>query len=94
MAKARKHMAENSPKKVRSVSDLRLARLEGQVQALRRMVGVTDDWKKMLTLAAAIEGAADQATADLFEKYLESLNGGKELGVDARKALDLVLRRL
>lgn len=27
---------------------MRLARLDGQVQALRRMVGKGDDWKKML----------------------------------------------
>ena len=44
--------------------DPRLARLDGQVHAPRRMVGNGDDWKKMLTLAAAIEGAADQVSAN------------------------------
>jgi DNA-binding FrmR family transcriptional regulator len=71
----------------------RVARLEGQVKALGRMLG-QGDWKKMLVLAAAIEGAADQVTADLFEGYLSSLLGGKEIGTEARKMLDVVLKRL
>ena len=71
----------------------RLARLDGQAQALRRMVGQSDDWKKMLTLAAAIEGAADQVTADLFRGYLDSLTDGGSIGAKAREGLELVLKR-
>jgi DNA-binding FrmR family transcriptional regulator len=71
----------------------RLARMDGQVQALRRMVGNGDDWKKMLTLAAAIEGAADQVSADLFRGYLESLSVDKTVAAKAREGLELILKR-
>jgi DNA-binding FrmR family transcriptional regulator len=73
--------------------DLRLSRLDGQVQALRRMVGNGDEWKKMLTLAAAIEGAANQVTADLFRGYLDFLTDGKTMAKVARDGLELVLKR-
>jgi DNA-binding FrmR family transcriptional regulator len=72
----------------------RLSRLDGQVQALKRMVGQSDDWKKMLTLAAAIEGAADQVTADLYRRYLETLGLDAPTAAKAREGLELVLRRL
>ena len=71
----------------------RLARLEGQIKALREMVGQSEDWEKMLSLSAAIEGAADQVTADLFEALLESQAKGK-INPKVRKALDIVLKRL
>jgi DNA-binding FrmR family transcriptional regulator len=71
----------------------RLSRLDGQVQALSRMVGNGDDWKKMLTLAAAIEGAADQVAADLFRGYLESLAVDETVAAKAREGLELVLKR-
>ena len=77
----------------RTVLDLRLSRLGGQVQALRRMVGNGDDWKKTMTLAAAIEGAADQVSADLFRGYLESLAIDQTVAAKAREGLELVLRR-
>ena len=77
----------------RTALDLRLSRLGGQVQALRRMVGNDDDWKKMLTLAAAIEGAADQVSADLFREYLDSLAVDEIVAAKAREGLDLVLKR-
>lgn len=83
------------PKKkdLRTELDLRLSRLDGQVQALRRMVGKGDDWKKMLTLAAAIEGAADQVSADLFRDYLKSLIIDETTAAKAREGLELVLKR-
>ncbi len=71
----------------------RLARMDGQVQALRRMVCNGDDWKKMLTLAAAIEGAADQVSADLFRGFLESLIVDEPTATKAREGLELVLKR-
>jgi DNA-binding FrmR family transcriptional regulator len=70
----------------------RLARLGGQVEALRKMVEREEGWEKMLELSAAVEGATDQVTADLFEGYMDSL--GSKAGKDARKVLSLVLRRL
>jgi DNA-binding FrmR family transcriptional regulator len=70
----------------------RLARLGGQVTALGKMVDQGEKWEKMLELAAAVEGAADQVTSDLFEGYMDSL--GSKTSKDARKVLALVLRRL
>jgi DNA-binding FrmR family transcriptional regulator len=71
----------------------RLARLNGQITALSRMVDKGEDWVKMLELAAAVEGATDQVTADLFEGYLDSI-GNTAVSKEARKALSLVLKRL
>jgi DNA-binding FrmR family transcriptional regulator len=70
----------------------RLALLRGQVEALGKMVEREEDWEKMLELAAAVEGATDQVTADLFEGYLDSL--GSKASKDARRVLSLVLKRL
>lgn len=70
----------------------RLARLGGQVKALEKMVEGGEGWEKMLELSAAVEGATDQVTADLFEGYLDSL--GSKASKDARKVLSLVLKRL
>ena len=50
MAKTRRPALEND----HSALLIRVARLEGQVAALRRMIGDSTDWSKMLTLAAAI----------------------------------------
>lgn len=72
----------------------RIARLGGQVKALWNMAEKGEDWKKLLTLAAAIEGASDQVTAELFQGYLESLTDGKAIAKEAREGLDLVLKRL
>lgn len=71
---------------------LRLARLAGQVIALGKMVDQDEKWEKMLELSAAVSGAADQVTADLFEGYLDSLGG--KAGKDARKVLNFLLKRL
>lgn len=84
----------------RSVSDQarlkiinRIARLDGQVQALRRMVEKSDDWKKLLILAAAIQGAADQVTVDLYQGHLLTITGDVTLAGKAREGLELVLKR-
>ena len=47
----------------------------------------------MLTLAAAIEGAADQVSADLFRGYLDSLTVDETVAAKAREGLELVLKR-
>ena len=93
MAKNSKRIAISVRTNIQTTIQLRLSRLGGQVQALRRMVGNGDDWKKMLTLAAAIEGAADQVSADLFRGYLESLAIDQTVAAKAREGLELVLRR-
>lgn len=71
----------------------RLARLDGQVRALRRMVETSDDFKKILVLCAAIQGASDQVTADLYRCYLEALTENTAMATRAREGLELVLKR-
>jgi DNA-binding FrmR family transcriptional regulator len=93
MAKSRKRISGNLTGSTQSILDHRLSRLGGQVQALRRMVGNGDDWKKMLTLAASIEGAAVQVSADLFRGYLDSLAVDEIMAAKAREGLELVLKR-
>jgi DNA-binding FrmR family transcriptional regulator len=93
MIKSRNQISDNVTKTHQTILDHRLCRLDGQVQALRRMVGNGDDWKKMLTLAAAIEGAADQVSADLFRGYLDSLAVDETVAAKAREGLELVLKR-
>lgn len=57
------------------------------------MGGKGDDWAKKLTLAAAIEGAADQVSADLLRDYLESPDVDETTVAKAREGLELVLKR-
>ena len=72
----------------------RINRLAGQVKALGSMTASGADWKKLLTLAAAIEGASDSVTAELYQGFLESLTDGKAIAKEAREGLELVLKRL
>lgn len=91
--KIRKQITGNVTRTRQTILDHRLSRLNGQVQALRRMVGNGEEWKKMLMLAAAIEGAANQVSADIFREYLESLEVDKIVAAQAREGLELVLKR-
>ena len=72
----------------------RINRLAGQVKALGVMAEKGEDWKKLLVLAAAIEGASDSVTAELYQGFLESLTDGKSIAKEARDGLELVLKRL
>ena len=72
----------------------RINRLAGQVKALGVMTERGDDWKNLLPLAAAIEGASDSVTAELYQGFLESLTDGKSIAKEARAGLELVLKRL
>jgi DNA-binding FrmR family transcriptional regulator len=72
----------------------RINRLAGQVKALGVMAEKGYDWKKLLILATAIEGASDKVTAELYQGYLESLTDGKSIAKEARVGLELVLKRL
>jgi DNA-binding FrmR family transcriptional regulator len=93
MVKMKKKVTAFTPTNDQARIQLRLSRLEGQVQALRRMVGRGDDWIKLLTLVAAIEGAADRVSADLFQGYLESLTVSETVAKKAREGLELVVKR-
>ena len=72
----------------------RINRLAGQVKALGVMTERGDDWKSLLPLAAAIEGASNSVTTELYQGFLESLTDGKTIAKEARDGLDLVLKRL
>ena len=72
----------------------RINRLAGQVKALGVMAEKGEDWKKLLVLAAAIEGASDSVTAELYQGFLESLTDGKSIAKEALDGLELVLKRL
>ena len=70
------------------------------MKALKRTVEEGDDWDKIFMLAASIEGATDQAIADLFQRYMETVIQGRTLTdeekqrfMDFRRKLNLVLRR-
>jgi DNA-binding FrmR family transcriptional regulator len=54
MAKPRSHTLKNDYSALHN----RVARLEGRVAALGRMIEGSTEWKKMLVLAAAGKGAA------------------------------------
>jgi DNA-binding FrmR family transcriptional regulator len=78
----------------------RINRLQGQIKALARTLEEGDDWDKLFTLAATVEGASDQIIADLFQRYLESVTENRTLTDEEkerfrgfRKKLNLVLRR-
>ena len=58
----------------------RINRLAGQVKALGVMTERGDDWKSLLPLAAAIEGASDSVTAELYQ-------GRYNTGLDLRRRL-------
>lgn len=73
----------------------RIARLDGQVKALRRMAEKSKDWKKLLLLASAIEGAVDGVIIDLFEGYLQAKGKmSKKKGNELRQALKIVLKKV
>jgi DNA-binding FrmR family transcriptional regulator len=71
----------------------RISRLDGQVQGLRRMLEKPGDWKKLMNLSAAIQGAADQVAVDLFREYLVSLTGDEAMAGKAREGLELLVKR-
>jgi DNA-binding FrmR family transcriptional regulator len=69
----------------------RIARLGGQVKALWNMAEGRADWKKLLTLAAAVQGASDEIAAELYQGYLESLADGKSIAGPATGGVGAVI---
>src|SRR5260370_38141578 len=64
--------AANLPTEVRSDLDSRLARIEGHVSAIRRMLSSGDDCDSLLVQASAVRSALNGVLAGLLEAHLES----------------------
>ena len=92
--------AANLPEAVRKDLDSRLARIEGHVSAIRRMLSSGDDCDSLLVQASAVRSALNGVLVGLMEGHLESCvvpcaqSGKNDEAVDRfRQALETVLRR-
>ena len=92
--------AANLPADVRAELDSRLARIEGHVSGIRRMLSAGDDCDSLLVQASAVRSALNGVLVGLMEAHLESCvvpcaKSGKSdeaLG-RFRQALETVLKR-
>ena len=92
--------AANLPEEVRADLDSRLARIEGHVSAIRRMLSAGDDCDSLLVQASAVRSALNGVLVGLMEAHLESCvvpcaqSGRKDEALDRfRQALETVLKR-
>ena len=92
--------AANLPVSVRKDLDTRLARIEGHVAAIRRMLGSGDDCDSLLVQASAVRSALNGVLVALMQGHLESCvipcakAGQHEDAIDRfRQALETVLKR-
>ncbi len=92
--------AANLPADVRADLDSRLARIEGHVAAIRRMMASGEDCDSLLVQASAVRSALNGVLVGLMEAHLESCvvpcaRSGKndEAVVRFRQALETVLKR-
>ena len=92
--------AANLPEAVRGDLDSRLARIEGHVSAIRRMLSSGDDCDSLLVQASAVRSALNGVLVGLMEAHLESCvvpcaQSGKnhEAVGRFRQALETVLKR-
>lgn len=92
--------AANLQPDVRSDLDSRLARIEGHVSAIRRMLSAGDDCDSLLVQASAVRSALNGVLVGLMQGHLESCvvpcaRGGKsDEAIDRfRHALETVLKR-
>ena len=92
--------AANLPEGVRKDLDSRLARIEGHVSAIRRMLSSGDDCDSLLIQASAVRSALNGVLVGLMEAHLESCvvpcarSGKSEEALDRfRQALETVLKR-
>lgn len=90
----------NLPEAVRKDLDSRLARIEGHVSAIRRMLSSGDDCDSLLVQASAVRSALNGVLVGLMEAHLESClvpcaRSGKsdEALSRFRQALETVLKR-
>ena len=92
--------AANLPPNVRKDLDTRLARIEGHVAAIRRMLDAGDDCDSLLVQASAVRSALNGVLVALMQEHLESCvipcakAGQHEDALDRfRQALETVLKR-
>ena len=92
--------AANLPKDVRGDLDSRLARIEGHVSAIRRMLASGDDCDSLLVQASAVRSALNGVLVGLMEAHLESCvvpcakSGKSDEAIGRfRQALETVLKR-
>ncbi|HEV2063147.1 MAG TPA: metal-sensitive transcriptional regulator [Thermoanaerobaculia bacterium] len=92
--------AANLPANVRADLDSRLARIEGHVSAIRRMLSSGDDCDSLLVQASAVRSALNGVLVGLMEAHLESCivpcakSGKSDEAIDRfRQALETVLKR-
>jgi DNA-binding FrmR family transcriptional regulator len=92
--------AANLAEAVRKDLDSRLARIEGHVSAIRRMLSSGDDCDSLLVQASAVRSALNGVLVGLMEAHMESCvvpcaRGGKnDEALDRfRRALETVLKR-
>ncbi len=92
--------AANLPEAVRKELDSRLARIEGHVSAIRRMLSSGDDCDSLLVQASAVRSALNGVLVGLMEAHVESCvvacaRSGKndEALSRFRQALETVLKR-
>ena len=92
--------AANLPTGVRTDLDSRLARIEGHISAIRRMLSAGDDCDSLLVQASAVRSALNGVLVGLMEAHLESCvvpcarNGNDDEALDRfRQSLETVLKR-
>jgi DNA-binding FrmR family transcriptional regulator len=84
----------------RSEIDRRLARIEGHVAAIRRMLAAGDDCDSLLVQASAVRSALNGVLVSLMEAHVDacvipcSKSGKNEEAIERfRRALETVLKR-
>jgi DNA-binding FrmR family transcriptional regulator len=92
--------AANLPTDVRADLDSRLARIEGHVSAIRRMLSCGDDCDSLIVQASAVRSALNGVLVGLMEAHVESCvvpcaRAGRsdEALARFRQALETVLKR-
>ncbi len=92
--------AANLSGEVRHELDARLARIEGHVAAIRRMLTAGEDCDALLVQASAVRSALNGVLVGLMQAHLDSCvvprarNGGSDQAISRfRQALETVLKR-
>jgi len=92
--------AANLPAEVRAALDTRLARIEGHVSAIRRILASSADCDSLLVQPSAVRSALNGVLVGLMEAHVESSvvpcarsgKNGEAVG-RFRQALETVLKR-
>lgn len=92
--------ARNLPDAVRGDLDARLARIEGHVAGIRRMLAAGEDCDNLLVQASAVRSALNGVLIGLMEAHMDSCvlpcaRGGRneEAVRRFRRAMETVLKR-